>query len=225
MWGVDTTTTIGSSFLTTIKSHVGTPVIVGQYLDTGGGQHLTSSQATYIHNQNIGIVLLFSPNDGILATHSSPPFDHPATAQQVADSEAATAVSEAEAVGANPYSGIALYRDVEVGYSISSVYIDQWYSDVTAAGYIPGFYENSVNGQFEGAFCAAASTTISGTYLYATESKKGTSYNRSAAPTTYNPYYVVCESAGQMSGWQYLNSDALPGGPIDVDEFAQVGIF
>lgn len=37
VWGVDTTTTIGSSFLTTIKSHVGTPVIVGQYLDTGAG--------------------------------------------------------------------------------------------------------------------------------------------------------------------------------------------
>jgi hypothetical protein len=212
-WGVDAVTVVNSTFLSTIKSHVGSPTIVGQYLDAGSGQLLTASEATYLHGQGVSIVLIFSPNNGNLSGGTT------------ASTEAATAVTEAQAVGANPNMGIAIYRDVEQGYTINSAYINQWNSSLSAAGYTTGFYENSYSGQFEGAFCGASSSTISNSYLYSSELHSGSSYLKSAAPTTYNPYYVSCESAAQMSGWQYLTGDSLPGGSIDVDEYAQVGLF
>ena len=212
-WGVDAVTIMNSTFLGTIKSNVGSPPIVGQYLDSGSGQLLTSSDATYLHGQGVAIVLIFSPKNGNLSGTTT------------ASTEAATAVTEAKAVGANPNNGIAIYRDVEQGYTINSAYINQWNSSLSAAGYTTGFYENSYSGQFEAAFCGASSSTISNSYLYSSELHSGSSYLQSAAPTTYNPYYVSCESGAQMSGWQYLTGDSLPGGAIDVDEYAQVGLF
>lgn len=213
VWGIDSVNTVNSTWLPQITSQLGAPVIVGQYLDTGSGQHLTSSQASYIHGQGISIFLLYSPLNASLVGSTA------------ANSDAAKAVSEAKTAGAQPNSGIAIYRDVEEAYSVNSAYVNAWYTAITDAGYIPAFYENSFAGQFESAFCGAGSSTISGTYLYASELHSGSSYLEIHAPATYNPYYVACESFSQMSGWQYLTGGAVSGHSIDVDEYAQVGLY
>jgi hypothetical protein len=191
-------------------SHWGTPTAVGGYL-VGPYDTLTSAQVSFLEGKGAAMVLIYSADETSFTTQGA--------------SDAAAAVQAADNIGAT--GGVAIYIDIEASYTITSAFVNAWYSSLEKDGYIPGFYESSYkeagSGKFEYAFCGASSDAISGSYLYSSELQQGSSYKESDAPSTYNPYYTGCESLNQMSGWQYLDNSPAP--EIDADEFAQVGLY
>ncbi len=206
-WGFDQLARFTSSSLSSTESADGVPTFVGRYLTYGtSSDELNAPEVSLFQSDNIPLLLLVDPND-IDSTTSE------------ANSDASGAIAEAESLGAEPNQGIALYRDIEEGDPITTAYINQYFTDIENAGYIPGFYEDSYAGSFEGQFCAASSSTRTGTLLYASELHSGSSLKKSLAPTTFNPYYAGCEAFGNVSAWQYLT------GAPDVDEGTVTGLW
>ena len=215
VWGFDTDSTYNSTFMSQAATYAGNPTVVGGYL-VNKWRSLNGTQVSYLHNKGIAIVLLDSPDVSSLLGSTQ------------AATNANAAISAASTLGAHANSNIAIYIDVEPHEQIDPGYINGWYTTVTNAGYIPGFYENSLSGSndyFEPAFCSANTLAAAktGSYLYSQQLQFGSSYEQTQAPTTYNPQYQGCETFGQVSGWQYLIND--PSVNLDVDEFAQVGLF
>lgn len=215
-WGVDSTdpfTTGNPTLLSQVESQLGTPGIIGRYLNDGGTV-LTKTEASTLIGDGIPLVLYYSPtNTALIGTAT-------------ADTESAQAIAEAKSIGATAHTSVAIYRDMEppgYGYTINSSYVTRWYQDIANAGFIAGFYEDSYAGPFESAFCGASSNAIANTYLQTPQLQYPPSYSESEAPTNFNPYYVACESASQMMGWQYLIGDSSP--HVDVDEYSLTGAF
>ena len=211
MWGVDTEDyQWNSTTWSSIVSAVGTPEVVGGYI-VGPSNTLTSAQASFLEGEGAQMLLIYDPGVTTFTTQGA--------------TYSNAAVKAAVAIGAT--GGEAIYIDIEPGSYITANFVDAWYTDIVKDGYIPGFYEDSVDAsgkyQFEGAFCGAPSAAKSGSYLYTPEMQYGSSWNESSAPSTYNPYVTGCESQGQVAGWQYLINDPSP--IIDADEFAQVGLY
>lgn len=206
-WGFDQLTDFTSSTLSSTESTDGTPSFIGRYITYGNaGDELGSSEASLIHGQGIPILLIADATSNV----GSP---------SEANMDANGAVAAAKALGADPNSGITIYRDIEESDSVTTSYINQWYSDIEGDGYIPGLYEDSYAGAFEAQFCASSSTTRTGTVLWSSEIHQGSSLKKVNAPTTFNPQYGSCEAFGNISTWQYLT------GSPDVDEGALGGLW
>jgi len=216
-WGVDSVDDMFSqnpTLLSQVQSQLGSPGIIGRYLNDGGTL-LTSTETSKLIGDGIALVLYYSPANTAL------------TGTGTADTESTQAVAEAKNVGAMPHTGVAIYRDMEpppLGYTINSAYITRWYQDLSSAGYTAGFYEDSYSGPFENQFCAASANAIANTFLQTPQLQQPQDgYTEAAAPTTYNPYHVACESLSQMMGWQYLEGDLSP--HVDVDEYSITGTY
>lgn len=205
-WGIDTASTTSPAYLTELDQKLGTPQFVGRYLVYGGGMPLQASEASFLHNSNVSILLVVSPANRNLTSAST------------AVSEANTAISAAEALGVP--QGVALFRDVENYYTISSAYIQSWWKTISNAGYIPGFYENPLSGSsdFDSAYCAAVASNGSigsGVALYSDEPELNSySYPESAAPAWAAD---VPSCSNKTTAWQYKINYKTPN--ADVDEY------
>jgi hypothetical protein len=172
----------------------------------GGGTPLQPFEASFLHSSNISILLLVSPANGNLTSAST------------AVSEANAAISAAEALGVP--QGVALFRDVENDYTVSSAYIVSWWQTISNAGYVPGFYENPVSGSsdFGSAYCAAVASDGSigsGVALYSDEPELNSySYPESAAPAWAAD---VPSCTNKTTAWQYKENYKSPN--ADVDEY------
>ncbi|MBA2396502.1 MAG: peptidoglycan-binding protein [Ktedonobacteraceae bacterium] len=187
LWGVDTTASITSAFLSSIKSNYGTPDFVGRYLDqeTGFTTGLTKSEVSYIHGQSIKILLIESDHGGDTSSEGT--------------TKANQAIQQAKALGVP--TGNTLFADVEVGSAVDSTFIQDWYKTITAAGYKAGIYENPLPGSsgFNSAFCASGSTVIANTVLYSTEPSR-TATTKANKPI-FAPTSPTC--GGKTQAWQY----------------------
>lgn len=207
LWGFDTASTTSPSFIGQVNSSLGAPQFVGRYIVFDGGTPLQSSEAAFLHSQGLPILLIVSPANSDL------------TSSSVAVSEANRAVAQANTLGVP--RGIALFRDVENSYPISSSYIQSWYTTIMTAGYVPGFYENPLSGssQFNGAYCGAVAGNAavgSGTVLYADEQQLNSYTFPRANMPTYGPATPSCVNT--TVAWQYKNG--YPNPNLDVDEYA-----
>ena len=190
LWGVDTTASITSTFLGSVKSDYGTPDFVGRYLDqeTGFVTGLTTSEVSYIHGQKIKILLIESDHGGDIGSDGT--------------TKANEAIQQAKALGVPTKN--ALFADVEVGSAVDATFIQDWYTTITAAGYIAGIYENPLPGSsgFNNAFCASGSTVINNMVLYSTE-PSGNATTKAQKPT-FAPTNPTC--GGKTRAWQYALS-------------------
>jgi hypothetical protein len=205
-WGIDTASTTSATYLTELDQNLGVPQFVGRYLVYGGGTPLQSSEASFLLNSNVSILLLVSPANGNLTSAST------------AVSEANAAISAAESLGVP--KGVALFRDVESDYTVSSAYILSWWRTISNAGYVPGFYENPLSGSsdFDSAYCAAVASNGSigsGVALYSDEPELDSyGYPESAAPAWAAD---VPSCTNTTTAWQYKEGYESPN--ADVDEY------
>jgi Domain of unknown function (DUF1906) len=205
LWGIDTTDdvqTANTIALTT--SDLGVPQFIGRYLVYSS--RLSATEAQYIHNQGLPILLIDDPN-------------HVFTSGTV---DAQNALAQAALLGV-PH-GVAIFRDVETNDPITATYIAAYYAAFHGSGYIAGFYENAINGPFSAAYCAAVATKpaiANGTVLYSSEPEHTGSNPRRAAKPVFKPNVPGC--ANRTASWQYLERGLFPAGTwpnVDVDELA-----
>ncbi len=205
LWGIDTTDNVQTAnTIAQTTSELGAPQFVGRYLVYS--TRLSTAEAQYIHNQGLPILLIDDPN-------------HVFTSGTV---DAQDALAQAAALGVP--QGVAIFRDVETNDPITATYIAAYYTAFHGSGYVPGFYENAINGPFAAAYCAAVAAKpaiANGSVLYASEPEHTGSNPRRAAKPVYKPNVPAC--ANRTASWQYLERGLFPSGTwpnVDVDELA-----
>jgi hypothetical protein len=220
LWGFDTsqirTAAQATSYLNAITGKLGAPQVAGQYLEYWQPSHevLTTGIVTALHASGVRILLVSSPKppagqrSGVLSAVSR--------AGRDAD------VALASASSLNVPKGVAIFRDVEQGWQISAAYIETWDARITAAGYVPGFYENPLGSgrlDFSTAYCAASAAVPSvaaDTLLFSSERQN----TESALPGSRPAWDPEEPSCGNTTiAWQYYVPYGLGGRKsIDLDE-------
>jgi hypothetical protein len=111
---------------------------------------------------------------------------------------------------------------VETSDPVTSTYIAAYVAAFAGSRYIPGFYENPINGAFSGAYCSLVGsdpTSVRGALLYSSEPEQtGANPRRSGRPH-FAPNVPGC--ANHTAAWQYLERGLFPTGTwpnVDVDE-------
>jgi hypothetical protein len=130
---------------------------MGRYLThSGSGYDLTSTEVTLLDSKGIDILLLADNGDATGGTGT--------TAANEASNDASGAMSQLKALKIYaPNTAVGIYRDIEPGQAITSAYITDWYTDITADEYTPGLYSDSESGyangeDFYNPFCETSST-------------------------------------------------------------------
>jgi hypothetical protein len=202
-WGIDTVDNVETgNIIAQTRADLGAPRFVGRYLIYSS--ELSSTEAQYIHQQGLPILLIDDPNRA---------FTSGAT-------DARQAIGQATALGVA--HGVAIFRDVETSDPVSATYIAAYVAAFTGSGYVPGFYENPINGAYASAYCSLVSTNpaaVKGVLLYSSEPEHtGANPHRTARPH-YGPNVPGC--ANRTAAWQYLERGLFPAGTwpnVDVDE-------
>ncbi len=218
VWGVDTATTVTSSYLDCIESNYGVPTFIGRYLKTvpSRSDGLTSSEVSLIHDKNISIALIWNSFDGsTVSTYAQ------------GKSVATAAIDWAYSTG-NLYvpAGTAIFADLEQGYSVTADWIRGWVdtfysynpSGAPSPEYLPGMYANLEYGTFPSAFCeaVASDTNVPLAYIWANNASAGLSTKANAPISVSPPSNLQCN--GLIVGWQYgINGNLCSTGPIDTD--------
>jgi hypothetical protein len=213
MWGIDTTSVVGSSFISQVETAsnpytYGTPQFVGRYFVWGGGTTLSASEASWLLG-NVGPILMLDDPAGTVLTDAD------------GTTDATQAIAAASALGVP--GGTALFRDVEEGDSVTAGYIENYVQTIDNQGtYVPGFYEDPSGGVFNAEFCAAESSVpeVANAPLYSSEPEElSYTFAQSQAPA-FAPAQPSCSNT--TVGWQYLEAGVLnPPGElnVDVDEY------
>lgn len=199
-WGIDTVDNVQTgNLIAQTTSELGAPQFVGRYLIYSS--EISGGEARYIHHQGLSILLIDDPNRAFTSGT--------ADAQQ--------GLAQAHSLGV-PH-GVAIFRDVETSDPVSSTYIAAYVAAFVGSGYIPGFYENPINGSFSGAYCALAPAAVRGALLYSSEPEHTGSNPRRSARPHFGPNVPGC--ANHTAAWQYLERGLFPTGTwpnVDVDE-------
>jgi len=202
-WGIDTVDNVqtGNDIALT-RTDLGAPQFVGRYLIYSS--ELSSSEAHYIHQQGLSILLIDDPNRAFTS----------------GSTDAHQAITQATSLGV-PH-GVAIFRDVETSDPVSSTYIAAYVAAFAGSGYIASFYENPINGSFAGSYCSLATSdpaAVNGVLLYSSEPEHTGSDPRRAARPHFGPNVPGC--ANHTAVWQYLERGLFPAGTwpnVDVDE-------
>jgi Domain of unknown function (DUF1906) len=202
-WGIDTVDNVETgNIIAQTTTDLGAPQFVGRYLIFSS--ELSKTEAQYIHQRGLRILLIDDPNRAFTS----------------GTTDARQALAQATALGVA--HGVAIFRDVETSDPISSTYIAAYAAAFAGSGYIPGFYENPINGLFSGAYCSLAGAdpaAIRGVLLYSSEPEHTGSNPRRSARPHYAPDVPAC--ASHTAAWQYLERGLFPSGTwpnVDVDE-------
>jgi hypothetical protein len=204
LWGVDSVEPAAAN-LRTIQSHYGaTPAFWGRYISDCGplcGGNLSTAEVSQDHGAGLNLLLLVADRGGS---------DDQGAANGTDDAHAAVAAARADGAPA----AVAIFKDFEASSSPDPAFIESWYDTVAAAGFAPGFYENSYT-EFASAYCAAvrAQPRIGTSYLYASENEPGpASSPPGSAPPFSDAAFPSCP--GDHAVWQYTESDD---GGVDED--------
>jgi Domain of unknown function (DUF1906) len=202
-WGIDTVDNVETgNIIAQTRADLGAPRFVGRYLIYSS--ELSSTEARYIQQQGLSILLIDDPNRAFTS----------------GTTDAKQAIGQAASLGVA--HRVAIFRDVETSDPVSATYIAAYVAAYAGSGYVPGFYENPINGAFSGAFCSLVSTNpaaVKGVLLYSSEPEHtGADPHRSARPH-FGPNVPGC--ANHTAAWQYLERGLFPAGTwpnVDVDE-------
>jgi hypothetical protein len=199
-WGIDTVDNVETgNVIAQTTSELGAPQFVGRYLIYSS--EISGAEAKYIHKQGLSILLIDDPNRAFTS----------------GTTDARQALAQATSLGV-PH-GVAIFRDVETTDPITSTYIAAYVAAFVGSGYVPGFYENPINGSFSGAYCALTAAAVRGALLYSSEPEHTGSNPRRSARPHFGPNVPGC--ANRTAAWQYLERGLFPTGTwpnVDVDE-------
>lgn len=204
LWGVDSVESAAAN-LGTIEGHYGAePGFWGRYISDCGplcGGNLSPGEIAQDHGQGLNLLLLVADLGG---------GNDQGSANGTNDANAAVSAAKSDRAPA----GVAIFKDFEASSSPDPAFIESWFGTVSAAGYSPGFYENSYTA-FAGAYCAAVSAEprIGASFLYASEREPGPpSSPPSSAPSYTGAVFPNCP--GSHAVWQYTEGDY---GGVDED--------
>ncbi len=202
-WGIDTVSNVQTgNIIAQTTTELGAPQFVGRYLIYSS--ELSAAEAQYIHQHGLSILLIDDPNRAFTSGTTD--------AQQAL----------AQATSLRVAQGVAIFRDVETSDPITSTYIAAYVAAFVGSGYVPGFYENPINGLFSGAYCSLVSgdpAAVRGALLYSSEPEQTGSNPRRSARPHFGPNVPGC--ANHTAAWQYLERSLFPAGTwpnVDVDE-------
>ncbi len=202
-WGIDTVDNVQTSKdIAQTRADLGAPQFVGRYLIYSS--ELSSSEAHYIHQQGLSILLIDDPNRAFTS----------------GSTDAHQAITQAKLLGV-PHR-VAIFRDVETSDPVTSTYIAAYVAAFAGSGYVAAFYENPINGSFAGAYCSLATSdpaAVRGALLYSSEPEHTGSDPRRAARPRFGPNVPAC--LNHTAAWQYLERGLFPVGTwpnVDVDE-------
>jgi hypothetical protein len=210
LWGVDTVDNVmTTNDVTATRNQLGAPAFIGRYLIFEAGNSLGPDEVTYIHNQGIRILTIVDQRNRTL------------TGAAVGQAEATQGVNQARAMGVP--LGKALFRDVEVSDPIDAAYITAWAETVASAGYVPGMYENPINGAFAASYCSAVAAVpaLAGMAIWSDQPQTTGADPRQTAAPSWNPFRPACQN--NTVAWQYIIRSGFPTIPapnVDVNEFA-----
>ncbi len=203
LWGIDTVDNVETgNIIAQTRADLGAPQFVGRYLIYSS--ELSSTEAHYIHQLGILILLIDDPNRAFTS----------------GTTDAQQALARAASLGVT--HGVAIFRDVETSDPISATYIAAYVAAFAHSGYVAGFYENPINGSFAGAYCSLVSSNpaaVTGVKLYSSEPEHTGSNPRRSARPHFAPNVPAC--ANHTVAWQYLERGLFPAGTwpnVDVDE-------
>ena len=190
-WGVDSATAVTQSFLNCINSNYGTPYFFGRYLQTVSGVSDGLSQQEINLIQGNGIKILVVDNS----------FGSNVSGYSNGQTAANNAISYAENTLKIP-AGVAIYADIEEGYSVDAVWLEGWADTLASSPYKAGFYGNPQYGAFPGAFCtaSAADSNVASAILWANNATVGVT-TKSNAPSFNPPSNLSCSA--DLWVWQY----------------------
>lgn len=207
LWGVDTASTLSTSLLNSIINTYGKPAFIGRYLNATAFTPIAASEASFIHSHGIHILVLESD-----AGHD--------TTMSAGVARANQAIAKAHSLGIP--KGTAIFSDIETRSKVDAGWIEGWYNTISAAGYVPGYYNNPFTGSsgFTSAYCSAVSSNgniASRGILFSAEPSTGRT-SAVHAPV-FNPAFPHCNgrATGHPLVWQY----GLAGGNsvnVDTDE-------
>lgn len=144
-WGIDSTTPITSSSLSSVRSSAGaTPSFWIRYVSDYPTE-VSSSEVTRANQAGIRVILISAD----LGSGSDV-----GAASGTADGR--RAVSDAKA-RVNAPSGTLIIKDIEA--TTDAAFLSAWYRAVQGAGYRAAFYLNPLHSDIQSDFCGAVSTT------------------------------------------------------------------
>jgi hypothetical protein len=203
LWGIDTVSNVETgNIIAQTTTDLGAPQFVGRYLIYSS--ELSSTEAKYIHQQGLPILLIDDPNRA---------FTSGAT-------DARQAIAQGRSLGVA--QGVAIFRDVDTSDSISAPYVAAYAAAFAGSGYVTGFYENPINGSFAGAYCSLVASdpeAVRGVLLYSSEPEHTGSNPRRSAHPHFAPNVPGCTN--HTAAWQYLERGLFPSRSwpsVDVDE-------
>ena len=129
-FAVDSARTVTCALYEELLRWAGTkPRAWGRYLGEGGGAAapLTQGEVAFLHQQDVGILLVFNDVDRqrLLTRRNG-------------EDAATLAVGEARALDAP--TGVGVYADIERGWPVTSEWLIGWAQAVAAAGFVTGAY-------------------------------------------------------------------------------------
>jgi hypothetical protein len=211
-WGVDSADPVTSSLVASVEDDLGTPDFWGRYLTAAGSDAspLSSSELGVLSDNGMGVLLIaadLGPDD-VDTTGSAAVSD--------ADGVADQAASAAESLGIPDDGTVAVFADIEASWNPSSDWISAYADEITADGYVAGFYGSPLN-SFDSAFCTASDddTNVYSAIVWSqNHSVNGTSAESSSPD--FAPVPTSC-AGGSTEFWQYaLSSGSTPN--VDEDE-------
>lgn len=202
-WGVDSVNPITQAFVNQITTAFGHPDFFGRYL--GGTYAVTSAEVSVATSNSIDLLLV--DNRPIHNKQTKGYF----TGQNAADAAADSATA------LNVPKGVGLFVDFEASTDMDWLFIEGWYDEVSARGYAPGFYANTIaaNSRFDGAYCTAVSDLAKYGQSYVWSSVRSPGRTSKANAPAYAPVTPPC--AAQTVVWQYGLAGGSPPN-VDTDE-------
>lgn len=195
-----------------VKAAYGTPEWVGRYTELipGTSNGLTVAEVAQIHAAGLAVCLCYN---------GATPTDV-ASVQAVGKANAAVAVKHAQAIG-TPI-GVALFVDIEAGWSPSVAFLIGWIEGVHNGGYVPGAYLNAQDANHINPVLAAITATGIQMALWSSEPEYtawlnealGTWYDFSQTPLGEHADLVVLHQYGENE----------QGGSVDLDIASDAGM-
>jgi hypothetical protein len=216
-WGVDSAASIIDTYSSVVTTYNwGHPDFWGRYIGSGNTKDMSSSEATFAHNNGLMILAIYENIPCNSGTYIG---------EATGKSYAAGAISGAQSLQIP--AGVAIFIGIEppatCGGSPDAGFIWGWFEGFVGSPYVAGYYGDGTGGSsFTSAYCSAVgshSQIGSGSYVWSFE-PSGNRTPKGSAPA-FAPNQPNC--ANQTIAWQYAIQPGTTLPNVDTDE-ALVGI-
>lgn len=199
-WGVDSAENVTEELFQCVVRNFGYPRFWGRYLVrvAGASEGLTRKEIVFIRDKGVKLLPVYNAF-------------REATGYSAGRQSANDAVFNAENLGIP--KGTPLFANIEKYFKIDAEWIQGWTDAILESGYKSGIYNDPTSGDFNKAFCAAATRNekVKQNILWSAEPEIAPSGPQS--PPAYEPKAPYC--GGNVWVWQYSRDSTLC--PIDTN--------